>query len=118
MILIFQHLHINHPPEYKICEQQRQENEENNNKRCKPLSIQPTLQATIDKSQKYTANCQRQKRLDEALVEMVAIDMQPSTLVEDKGLNKFVSLLDPKYQLPSRRNLMQKLPVKYDEVKW
>ena len=117
MILIFQHLHINHPPEYKIYKQQRKENEENNNKRRKPQSIQPTLQATIDKSQKYTANCQRQKRLDEALVEMVAIDMQPSTLVEDKGFNKFVSLLDPKYQLPSRRNLMRKLLVKYDEVK-
>ena len=48
---------------------------------------------------------------------MVATDMQPSTIVEDKGFNKFVSLLDPKYQLPSRRNLMRKLPVKYDEVK-
>ena len=47
----------------------------------------------------------------------VATYMQPSTIVEDKGFNKFVSLLDPKYQLPSRRTLMQKLPVKYDEVK-
>lgn len=45
---------------------------------------------------------------------MAATDMQPSTIFEDKGFNKFVSLLDPKYQLPSRRTLMRKLPVKYD----
>ena len=38
--------------------------------------------------------------------------MQPSAIVEDKGFKKFVSLLDPKYQPPSRRNLMRRIPVK------
>jgi hypothetical protein len=75
------------------------------------------LQATINKTQKYSSTCQRQKKLDEALVEMVATDMQPSSIVEDKGFNKLVNLLDSKYQLPSRRNLMRKIPEKYDEIK-
>ena len=44
---------------------------------------------------------------------MVARDMQPSTIVEGKGFHKFVHLLDPKYQLPSRRRLMRKIPAKY-----
>ena len=55
--------------------------------------------------------------MDEALVEMLATDMQPSTIVEDRGFKKLVNLLDSKYQLPSRRNLACKIPAKYDEIK-
>ena len=43
--------------------------------------------------------------------------MQPSTIVEDKGFNNLVHLLDSKYQLPSRRTVMWWLPNKYEEVK-
>ena len=50
------------------------------------------------------------EKLDEALVEMLATDMQPSTIVEDRGFKKLVNLLDSKYQLPSRRNLARKIP--------
>ena len=79
--------------------------------------VQPTLQEVTERSQKYTATTQQQKKLDDALVEMVARDMQPSTIVEDKGFNKLVHLLDPRYQLPSRRSLMRKIPAKYDKVR-
>ena len=48
---------------------------------------------------------------------VVARDMQPSTIVKDKGFNKLVHLLDPRYQLPSRRSLMRKIPARYDKVR-
>ena len=106
-----------HPPEHKIVETRKKKDEESRKKKNpRAHSVQLTLEATVDKTQKlYSSTCPRQKRLDNALVEMVAIDMQPSTIVEDKGLKKFVSLLDPKYQPLSRRNLMRRIPEKYDE---
>ena len=100
-----------------MFENQKKESEENKKKQKRLKSVQHTLREVTERSQKYTATSQRQKKLDDALVEMVARDMQPSTIVEDKGFNKFVHLLDPKYQLPSRRSLMRKMPAKYDVVR-
>ena len=65
----------------------------------------------------YEANSLRQQKLDSALLEMIASVIQPSSMVNDKGFNKFVNLLDSWHHIPSRRNLMRKLPTKYEEVK-
>ena len=40
---------------------------------------------------------------------MIAIDMQPATIVEDTGFQLLVHLLDSRYQLPSRRHIMRSL---------
>ena len=40
---------------------------------------------------------------------MIAIDMQPVTIVEDTGFQSLVRLLDSRYQLPSRRHIMRSL---------
>ena len=43
--------------------------------------------------------------------------MQPASVVEDLGLRRFVNMLDPRYDIPSRRTLMRRLPTKYEEIK-
>lgn len=48
----------------------------------------------------------RKQQLDEALVDMVAKDSQPFTVVEDEGFRGFVQKLDPTYILPSRQVCM------------
>ena len=40
---------------------------------------------------------------------MIAIDMQPATIVEDTGFQSLVRWLDSRYQLPSRRHIMRSL---------
>ena len=40
---------------------------------------------------------------------MIAIDMQPATIVEETGFQLLVHLLDSRYQLPSRRHIMRSL---------
>ena len=40
---------------------------------------------------------------------MIAIDMQPATIVEDTRFQSLVCLLDSRYQLPSRRHIMRSL---------
>ena len=40
---------------------------------------------------------------------MIAIDMQPATIVEETAFQLLVHLLDSRYQLPSRRHIMRSL---------
>jgi len=48
---------------------------------------------------------------------MLVLDMQPASVIEDQGFKRFVTMLDPCYDIPSRRTLMRLLPTKYDEIK-
>lgn len=53
----------------------------------------------------YDRNSTRKLELDTALVNMVCEDFQPFSIVEDAGFKHFFKLLDPRYDLPSRRTL-------------
>ena len=49
---------------------------------------------------------------------MVVSDLQPASIVEDQGFQKFVNVLDPKYKPPSRRTIMNEyLPTLYESKK-
>ena len=66
----------------------------------------------------YPKESVKRQRIEEALVEMITTDLQPSSIVEDSGFKKFVRTLDPQYEMPSRRTIMRKiLPAKYEEVR-
>ena len=43
--------------------------------------------------------------------------MQPASVVEYPGFQRFVNMLDPHYDMPSQRMLMRRLPTKYDEIR-
>ncbi|MBN3283372.1 ZBED4 protein, partial [Polyodon spathula] len=38
---------------------------------------------------------------------MIVMDLQPISIVEDRGFNAFVKTLDPRYKIPSRKCLME-----------
>ncbi|KAK0134083.1 putative AC transposase [Merluccius polli] len=58
----------------------------------------------------------RKQELDEAL-NMIVEDLQPFSIVDDKGFKNFVALLDPTYPLPSRQALKNMVVQKYEEEK-
>ncbi len=63
-------------------------------------------------------NSVRRAKIDETLVKMLATDLQPATIVEDEGFRRFLKVLDPKYEPPSRRTIMrERLPNLYSEKK-
>ena len=82
------------------------------------LHTQPTLQEVLFKrTEKYTRGSQRKEQLDEALVTLIARDMQPLSLVEDKGFQDFCEVMDRRYQVPGRVHLRNSLlPEKFDKV--
>jgi hypothetical protein len=47
----------------------------------------------------------QRKEIDDALMLLFIKDFQPFSVVEDKGFRKFVSTLNPAYQLPSRKHI-------------
>ncbi|XP_077424041.1 E3 SUMO-protein ligase ZBED1-like [Vanacampus margaritifer] len=59
----------------------------------------------------------RKQKLDEALLNLIIIDAQPLSLVENEGFRAFVQLLDPTYVIPGRKALKQMLQNKYRVAK-
>ena len=49
---------------------------------------------------------------------MIVTDLQLSSVVEDIGFKRFVAVLNPRYELPSRRTIRRShLSEKYDSVR-
>ncbi len=79
---------------------------------------QLTLKKTLDKATFYPKESTKRKNIDNALIEMIVTDLQPISVVEDNGFQKFVSVLDPRHELPSRRTVVRSLLLeKYTSVK-
>ena len=56
-----------------------------------------------------TMGATKQKILDEALLEMIATDFHPLSIVDDRGFRRFVGKLQPLYKLPTRQALYDTL---------
>ncbi|XP_049425257.1 E3 SUMO-protein ligase ZBED1-like [Epinephelus fuscoguttatus] len=49
---------------------------------------------------------------------MIVKDLQPVSMVEDQGFRHFMKVVDPRYQIPSRKSLMTgEIPKLYEQVK-
>ncbi|CAH1972164.1 unnamed protein product [Acanthoscelides obtectus] len=64
----------------------------------------------------YEENSPKRKALDRHFLRMFAMDYQPFRVVEDDGFVQFVKALDPRYKLPCRQTISNKLlPGLYEE---
>ncbi|XP_005101836.1 zinc finger BED domain-containing protein 4-like [Aplysia californica] len=80
--------------------------------------VQPTLQQTVERTAKYKPDSVRKRQLDEHILDLILLDMQPLSVVEQKGFRKLINALDPKYEIISRKRLTsQLLPSRYQEEK-
>ena len=116
---LLKHLKSKHVVQYEAClEERRMSNESSTTKRRKQdLGTQVTLQQSLDKATKYSKDSNKRRRIDNSLIEMIVGDLQPPSIVENKGFKNLIETLDIKYELPSRRTIMRRiLPEKYDNV--
>ncbi|CAJ1053419.1 uncharacterized protein LOC117446386 [Xyrichtys novacula] len=49
-------------------------------------------------------------------MEMMALDDQSFSIVEDRGFVRVIHHLEPRYNIPSRCHFSECLPAKYDEI--
>ncbi|XP_076047308.1 E3 SUMO-protein ligase ZBED1-like [Oratosquilla oratoria] len=83
------------------------------------LSRQQTLEYVFTRRQAYPDGSEKKKKKNDShLLKMIVSDMQPLSLVENKGFQEFVKVIDPRYVLPSRRELMRtQFPSLYEKQK-
>ncbi|KAK2579952.1 hypothetical protein KPH14_007632 [Odynerus spinipes] len=73
-----------------------------------------TLSAISENVSSYADTNERKKKIDDLILSLVIDDLQPLTIVEDKGFVRLINFLDPKYKLPSRKTLKAWLNAKYE----
>lgn len=79
---------------------------------------QITLQGLAERRKPFPPDHPRAKELTYRVAEMIAIDLQPFSIVEDVGFCRLIADLEPRYYLPSRRYLSEVvIPEIYAKVK-
>ena len=69
------------------------------------------------RDRKWDINDAIAQQIHKFVMEMIALDNQPFSLVEDIGFVRLLQVLEHRYSFPSRKYLVKKiLPVVHDEV--
>lgn len=63
---------------------------------------QPNIEIAFSKQALLDPKSLRSKRITKAIAHMIACDLQPYSIVEDRGFKNLITILEPRYQLPSR----------------
>lgn len=73
----------------------------------KVIDTSQTSQATIlqlfNKQAKWQDKDPRAKKMDEAIIEMIATDNQPFTVVSDVGFQQLITLAEPRYRIKDEK---------------
>lgn len=72
-------------------------------------STQKTLEETIALKKVWDINSEQAKTIHKCIGEMIAVDNQPLSIVEDLGFNRLLNKLKPNYKIPSRKYFTDKV---------
>lgn len=112
---MMKHLRVKHPLEYAELKE-NSETAAELPRSTVSSTVQPTLTETIDRTQAYKNDSTKKKELDRLVMRMIAKDLRPLSTVEDDGFRRLVHGLNPRYELPSRRELTRTLlPLLYNQ---
>lgn len=120
---MLKHLNVKHAKELKDEEEKAKKEEEK--KRPQPLSFssdkrfktstgsstsrQPTLEETIDRGKMWDINDPRAQKVHKLIGEMIVLDLQPFSIVEDTGFRGLLNYAFPHYQIPSRKYIKENI---------
>lgn len=75
------------------------------------------IQQALDKTKKFAKDSAKAKSITSKVMEMIALDDQPFSIVEDRGFRQLMEHIEPRYSLPSRRHFSDvSLPALQDVV--
>lgn len=101
---LVRHLETDHQQSaYKEYSTDKQEYDDKQSAVKKAGSVQLTLEESKSRVQEWTIHDPRAHRVHRRLGEMLALDIQPFTIVEDQGFCRLVHTLEPRYVMPSRK---------------
>uniref|UniRef100_A0A674MNF8 BED-type domain-containing protein n=1 Tax=Takifugu rubripes TaxID=31033 RepID=A0A674MNF8_TAKRU len=107
---LFKHLKCMHPESHSELE--RRQAAAKAHSPAPPTVRQKTLHESLQKSQS-----QRAREITLSLAKMIVKDLQPISMVEDQGFRHFMKVVDPRYQIPSRKSMMAgEIPKLYEQT--
>uniref|UniRef100_A0A3B3S4P9 HAT C-terminal dimerisation domain-containing protein n=1 Tax=Paramormyrops kingsleyae TaxID=1676925 RepID=A0A3B3S4P9_9TELE len=121
---LYKHLKI-HKTQYTELQSRREEERELSER--PPAPRQSSLAESLQRGREYPGNLEdvfhfisgdspRASAITRSLCEMIMMDLQPLSVVEDKGFRNFAKTMDPRYKSPSRKSLMEgKIPSLFAE---
>ena len=71
--------------------------------RKRKIEQQLSLEETQELSKPWDINDARSQRVHKRIGEMLAVDCQPLSMVEDVGFKRVLQILEPRYKCPSRK---------------
>ena len=111
-----QHLKSHHKTEHAEYLRKRNDSKEATDAQKKKLT-QPTLKAAFKAVEPFSSGSKKAKEIDKTIMEFIALDHQPLSVVQDRGFKRLVSKLEPRYKIPGRKYLTDvALPALYETV--
>ncbi|XP_053181398.1 zinc finger BED domain-containing protein 4-like [Scomber japonicus] len=101
---LISHLRMNHSESYAAFVQQSNEKKQQGQAALKK-NTQLTLKESTEKKQKYATDHPRAKAINRKIIECIALDNQPFSIVQDAGFTKLVEFLEPRFTMPNRKYL-------------
>ncbi|XP_056391730.1 zinc finger BED domain-containing protein 4-like isoform X2 [Hyla sarda] len=82
-----------------------------------PTSTTPSIATAFERVKKFANDSAKAQDITEKLIEFIALDDQPFSVVEDIGFRRLLGHIEPRYTLPSRRYLAETcLPKMFDRI--
>ena len=78
---------------------------------------QMTLHLTSAKTQKFSSGSPQGAKITMAVADFVPKDLRPIATVEGEGFVHLLSMMEPRYHVPSRKHVTAVLKGKYDKLK-
>ena len=106
------HLSYKHPEEYKQIMSQWSVTYEKSAAGAissVKANIQMTLSEIAVKKKTWEMDSAEANKIHIAIAKMMALDIQPYSIVEDVGFKYLVGLLEPRYIMPSRKYFSEKI---------
>ena len=114
---LFKHLCLNHASEYTRLEASEKAREVENKDKASGGVVQ-TLDDYVQKVTPFGLNHPTARKITRTVGEMIVLDNQPFSIVDDLGFKNLVRVLEPRYNLPSHRYFAEVvIPDMYQQVK-
>ena len=79
---------------------------------------QPTLVDCLESKKPFDSNHPRAKEITKQIAQMIAVDIQPMSVVENIGFRRLIQFMEPRYTLLSRQYMSEfVIPSLYQEAK-
>ena len=97
------HLHCRHQAQFKEFEQQEEAktgDEANKQSGSRPSRRQVFLVFVVGKHQPFGFDHSKAREINRLVAELIAVDNQPFSVVDDIGFNRLIHHLEPRYNFP------------------